>query len=241
MFESVTPYPSEASKKQQIAHMFDRISPRYDFLNHLMSAGIDIGWRKNLIEHLLKNRPNRILDVATGTADLAIMAAKKSHAQLTGLDLSAGMLARGQKKIKVRKLQHRIRLIQGDAENMPFCDEQFDALSIAFGVRNFENLQAGLQQMSRVTRSGGQNFILEFSKPKGFPIAQLYHFYFHHIMPAIGRYASKDSRAYRYLTRSVAAFPDGEAMRSIISSCGFSACELKPFHFGIATLYIATK
>ncbi len=241
MSENPTPYPSAASKKQQMEEMFDRISLRYDFLNHFMSAGIDIYWRKKLIAHLLKNQPRHILDVATGTADLAIVAARKSNAQLTGLDLSAGMLARGQKKIESQRLAHRIRLVQGDAEHMPFRDEQFDALTASFGVRNFESLQAGLQEMCRVTRSGGQNFILEFSKPKRFPIAQLYRLYFYHITPAIGGFVSKDSRAYRYLPRSVAAFPDGEEMKSIVLSCGFSTCALKPFHLGIATLYIATK
>lgn len=241
MNEPITPYRSAERKKRQVEKMFDNIAHKYDFLNHFMSAGIDTLWRKRLVGLLLKERPQKVLDVATGTADLAIMTVERSDAQVTGIDLSAGMLAVGQKKIEAQKLGGRVRLIRGDCEDLPFRDASFDALTAAFGLRNFEDLRAGLREMSRVTKAGGQNLILEFSKPKRFPIKQLYHLYFHYITPAIGRYFSKDKHAYGYLFESVEAFPQGEALKAIILSCGFSTCSVSLLSGGIVTCYVAVK
>lgn len=241
MSECIKPYSGSEPKKRQVEKMFDSIAHSYDFLNHFLSAGIDIWWRRALVRRLLQGRPGRVLDVATGTADLAIMVAKRSTAQLTGIDISAGMLAKAQDKVDAQKLQQRLRLLRADAEALPFGDAHFDAVMAAFGVRNFENLEAGLREMSRVTKAGGQCFILEFSKPSAFPVKQLYELYFRRVTPLLGRYFSKDKGAYRYLPQSVAAFPHGAALKAIITSCGFSSCVLRPLTFGVVTLYIATK
>ena len=212
MGTKITPYtkPENVAKKQQVEKMFDSIAHKYDFLNHLFTLGIDVLWRKRCIRLLRKKQPSTILDVATGTGDFAIEAIRMGlDAQVTGLDLSAGMLENGKEKIKKRRYEDKIEMIQGDSENLPFDDNSFDAYTVGFGVRNFENLDKGLREMHRVLKPNGTTVILELSKPKYFPIKQLFWIYFKFIMPTI-RIVSKDSAAYTYLPASVAAFPEGK-------------------------------
>lgn len=233
---------SKLSKKEQVANMFDGIAPRYDLLNHLLSLGIDKSWRRKAIRSLDAVRPRTILDVATGTGDLAIVAANRfSQALITGVDISAGMLEMGRKKVEGLNLSERIAMRQADSERLPFDDAAFDAVICAYGVRNFENLEAGLREMARVMQPGGRLAILEFSKPKAFPFAQLYRFYFSAILPLIGKLVSKHSRAYTYLPESVAAFPEGKEFIRILERCGFAQAKARPLTFGITTLYTATR
>ena len=239
MQKTVKPYDkNEGGKKQQVSKMFDKIAPYYDFLNRLLSLGIDVSWRKKAIAEL--EYPQRILDVATGTADVAIMMAKKmTGAEIIGVDISKEMLEVGKKKIKKRSLSKQIKLLEGDSEKLPFDDNSFDAVTVAFGVRNFENLEKGLLEMKRVAKTGGKVVILEFSKPTIFPFKQGFNFYFKYILPAIGRITSKDPKAYDYLYRSVQAFPDGDAFLNILQKTGYKNTKCKSLTLGICSIYTA--
>ena len=238
--KEVTPYNTADSKKSQVEDMFDNIAPKYDLLNHVLSMKIDVLWRNTLVKWLNQDHPHTVLDVATGTGDLAIAVHKGTQAEVVGLDLSQQMLNVGIEKIKKLNLQQKISMQKGDAENLPFEDNKFDAVSVAFGVRNFENLEKGLSELRRVVREGKSVYILEFSKVEGF-LAPFYMFYFKNILPAIGRLVSKDNRAYTYLPDSVNAFPFGEKMKNILLIVGFSKVEYKKLSLGIATIYKATK
>lgn len=238
----VTPYrDSGQQKKQQVEQMFDNIAPRYDFLNHFLSLGIDKLWRRKAIRILSEFKTSLLLDVATGTGDFAIAATKLKPSKIVGLDISEQMLNVGRVKVKKLGLDTVIQFKKGDSEAMPFSDGQFDAITVAFGVRNFENLEKGLKEFYRVLRSDGVAVILEFSKPKYFPFKQLYLFYFFTILPLVGRLVSKDSSAYSYLPESVMAFPDDQNFLSVLTKCGFSRATQKRLTFGIATIYIAQK
>jgi demethylmenaquinone methyltransferase/2-methoxy-6-polyprenyl-1,4-benzoquinol methylase len=236
----VTPYNSEATKKSQVEDMFDNIAPKYDLLNHVLSMKIDVLWRNTLVKMMKKDDPQEVLDVATGTGDLAITIQKGTDAKVIGLDLSQQMLNVGVIKIKKLKLDGKISMQKGDAENLPFEDNRFDAVSVAFGVRNFENLTKGLAELRRVVKDNKSVYILEFSKVEGF-LGPFYMFYFKNILPAIGRLVSKDNRAYTYLPDSVNAFPFGEKMKQILLDTGFKKVEYKTLSLGIATIYKATK
>lgn len=238
----VTPYKdSNQQKKQQVEQMFDNIASRYDFLNHFLSVGIDRLWRKKAIRILSKFNTGLLLDVATGTGDFAIAASKLKPSMIVGFDISEQMLNVGRVKAEKLGLSSLIEFVKGDSEAMPFTDGQFDAITVAFGVRNFENLGKGLCEFYRVLNPNGVAVILEFSKPKYFPFKQFYFFYFFTILPLIGKLVSKDSSAYSYLPESVLAFPDDQDFLSILESCGFSRTQQKRLTFGIATIYIAQK
>lgn len=238
----VKPNPaSKATKKQQVEQMFDNISPRYDFLNHFLSLGIDYSWRKKVRKKVAKFQPATLLDVATGTADLAIELSKIPGLKITGVDISQGMLDFGDVKLKQRNLQGRIVLQQADSENLPFADASFDAVTVSFGVRNFENLDKGLGEMCRVLKPGSPMMVLEFSKPTNPVFSRLYWFYFKYILPRLGKLLSKDATAYTYLPQSVAAFPEGEEFVSRAKSAGFSSVNYRPLTFGICTLYQCVK
>ncbi|GAA4460394.1 bifunctional demethylmenaquinone methyltransferase/2-methoxy-6-polyprenyl-1,4-benzoquinol methylase UbiE [Nemorincola caseinilytica] len=232
---------SAQSKKEQVAEMFNNIAGKYDLLNHLLSLGIDKTWRKKAIAVVSAIKPAAILDIATGTGDLAIAAARATDAHVTGLDIAVQMLDHGRKKISELGLDKCIAMQQGDSEALPFEANSFDAVMCAYGVRNFENLEAGLREMQRVMRPGGQLAILEFSSPTAFPVKQLYGMYFKYVLPAIGRMVSKHSRAYTYLPESVQAFPDGQRFCDILTKCGFSKANARPLTLGVTTLYTATK
>ena len=236
----VTPYKNSKSKKEQVITMFDNIAESYDFLNHSLSLGMDKVWRKKAIKKL-SNNPKSILDIATGTGDFAISAAKYTQAQITGIDISKRMLDVGIKKIKQKKLNTRITLQKADSENLPFNNNSFDAITAGFGVRNFDNLSKGLSEMYRVLTINGMVVILEPSTPKYFPLKQLYNLYFHHILPTIGYWISKDKNAYKYLPKSVDAFPSGDKFISKLEESGFKECEYFSLTFGIVSLYIAIK
>lgn len=240
MKQQVTPYNTDASKKSQVEDMFDNIAPKYDLLNHVLSMKIDVLWRETLVKWMNKDQPQLVLDVATGTGDLAIAVHKGTKANIVGLDLSQQMLNVGIEKVKKQNLQNHISMMKGDAENLPFEDNKFDAVSVAFGVRNFENLTKGLAELRRVVKEGKSVYILEFSKVEGF-LAPFYMFYFKNILPMIGRLVSKDNRAYTYLPDSVNAFPYGEKMRQILLDTGFKSVEYKKLSLGIATIYKASK
>ena len=225
-----------------IAAMFDRISPKYDALNHMLSLNIDKVWRKKTAKIVSKTQPKAILDLATGTADLAIAMAKHNpQAHIIGLDISEKMLEIGKEKVKLQNLENQIELHHGDAASLPFEDARFDAVTVAFGVRNFEDLSKGLSEMHRVLKTNGQAVILEFSLPERFPIKQLYNFYFKHLLPNIGKWVSKDGNAYTYLPHSVEKFPKPSDFCNILGSFGLKNCQIKPLSFGIATLYVANK
>ncbi len=238
---SVTPYSDRASKREQVEHMFDSISPKYDLLNRVLSMGVDQSWRRATIAAVAAEPVTHMLDVATGTADMAIMAARHNAAKrITGVDISAGMLDFGRKKVADAGLAERITLQQADSEALPFADGTFDATTVAFGARNFEHLAKGLAEMQRVLRPGGRIFVLEFSQARGL-LRPLFRFYFHRVMPAIGKLVSKDSAAYTYLPKSVDAFPDGEAFMNVMREAGFKNAVAKRFTGGIATLYSGRK
>ncbi|MBQ81560.1 MAG: bifunctional demethylmenaquinone methyltransferase/2-methoxy-6-polyprenyl-1,4-benzoquinol methylase UbiE [Crocinitomicaceae bacterium] len=244
MGTKVTPYttPDNEPKKKQVQRMFDNIAHKYDFLNHFFSMGIDVLWRKKCIRILRKENPSTIIDMATGTGDFALEAIRMGlDAHVTGVDLSQGMLDVGIEKIKSRGYQDKISMQQGDSENLPFDDNSFDAYTVGFGVRNFENLNKGLSEMHRVLNPGGITVILEFSKPKRFPIKQLFGFYFKYIMPTIGNLLSKDSSAYTYLPESVMAFPEGEDFLNEMGKVGFKNLRQKKLTGGIASIYIGYK
>lgn len=233
---------SKLSKKEQVADMFNNIAGKYDFLNHLLSLGIDKGWRTKAIKSIEVIAPKKILDVATGTGDLAIAAATKmGEAHIVGIDIAAQMLEVGKVKIADKTLSERIEMIVGDSEALPYADGHFDAVLCAYGVRNFQDLPKGLSEMSRVMRQGGRLAILEFSKPKKFPIKQLFSFYFRFIMPLFGKIVSKHNTAYSYLPESVMAFPEGADFCTILEQCGFKNVQSRPLTFGITSLYTAEK
>jgi len=242
MSDIITPYSgSTATKKEQVAAMFDNIAGKYDFLNHFLSMGIDIRWRKKAIRLLKEYHPKYILDVATGTGDLAIAALSLNPDKIVGIDISEKMIEIGREKIKKRKLTDKIQLLPGDSEKLIFMDDSFDAVTVAFGVRNFENLEKGLKDIYRVLKPGGVAVILEFSMPVKSPFKQFYNFYFRSILPLLGKMISKDYAAYSYLPDSVMAFPQGEAFTKILQSIGFNATKKVTLTFGIATIYIAEK
>ena len=225
-----------------IAAMFDRISPKYDALNHLLSFNIDKVWRRKAAKEVAKHHPADILDLATGTADLAIALAKHNpQARIIGIDISERMLEIGQEKVKQQKLENQIVLRFGDAATLPFEDGTFDVVTVAFGVRNFEDLDKGLSEISRVLKPGGQAVILEFSMPEKFPVKQLYQFYFKRILPKIGKIVSKDKSAYTYLPKSVEQFSKPSPFIHLLAEKGLKNGESKPLTFGIATLYFAWK
>lgn len=236
----ITPYNTDAGKKKEVEDMFDNIAPKYDLLNHVLSMKIDVLWRNTLVKWMSKDVPKEVLDVATGTGDLAIAVQKGTGADVVGLDLSQQMLNVGIDKIKKLNLDANISMQKGDAENLPFDNNKFDAVSVAFGVRNFENLEKGLSELRRVVKENSSVYILEFSKVEGF-FGPLYMFYFKNILPQIGKLVSKDNRAYTYLPDSVNAFPFGEKMKSILLNTGFRKVEYKKQSLGIATIYKATK
>lgn len=240
----ITPYvsPDEEAKKNQVARMFDGIAHRYDFLNHFFSLGIDVLWRKACIRMLKKEHPQTLLDVATGTADFAIEAVRMGlDVHVSGVDISAGMLEVGRKKVAARGWNDRIELIQGDSVALPFDNHTFDAYTVAFGVRNFEDLQGGLRDMLRVLKPGALGLVLEFSKPKHFPIKQVFGLYFKYIMPTVGKWVSKDPSAYTYLPESVQAFPEGEGFLEELRRAGYEDVQAKSLTGGIATIYTGRK
>jgi demethylmenaquinone methyltransferase / 2-methoxy-6-polyprenyl-1,4-benzoquinol methylase len=241
MTKVVPDQASDEGKKQQVARMFDNISPYYDFLNHFLSAGIDIRWRKQAVKKLKNIKPQLTLDIATGTGDLAIEASKILPGKIIGVDISEGMLDVGRDKIRKKKLSHIITLQYGDSENLPFPDNHFNAAMAAFGVRNFENLEKGLSEIFRVLKPGGKLVVLEFSKPQRFPVKHLYNFYFFNILPFIGKFVSKNNKAYNYLPESVAAFPTGEGFLKVMEKAGFSGTTSEPLTFGISSIYTGLK
>jgi len=241
MPEPVTPYKTSASKKEEVRTMFDNIAGRYDLLNRVLSLRIDVAWRNRAIRLLKQYRPQHILDVACGTGDFSIAALKSGATRVTGVDISEKMLAAGRVKLEKKALDDRITLVSGDSEQLDFADNSFDAVTVAFGVRNFEHLDKGLAEICRVLKPGAPVVILEFSKPASFPVKQLYHFYFSTILPLIGRLVSGDARAYTYLFESVSAFPEGEDFLQHLRKAGFRACSSKRLTFGICSLYSGEK
>jgi demethylmenaquinone methyltransferase/2-methoxy-6-polyprenyl-1,4-benzoquinol methylase len=238
----VVPYKNnEESKKEQVAQMFNSISHKYDFLNHLLSGGIDIIWRKKAIKQLQNKGIKTILDIATGTGDFAIEALKIKPEKIVGVDISEGMLSFGKEKIKKLGLDQIIELTLGDSEKLAFEDNSFDAITVSFGVRNYENLEKGLTDMLRVLKPGGYCLILEFSNPKNFPMKQLYSFYSKAILPLLGRIISKDPAAYTYLPESVKAFPDGQQFLQILQKVGYSETKWIPMTGGICSIYLGRK
>jgi len=238
----VTPYGSGSGKKAEVERMFDKIAPKYDLLNRVLSLGIDVSWRKKALGYLKPEQPKELLDVATGTADVAILAAKMLNPnKIVGIDIANVMLDLGRVKIKNEGLESVISLETGDSENLRFADHSFDAVTVAFGVRNFENLEKGLAEMLRVLRPGGRVVILEFSKPHIFPLKQLYHPYFKYVLPLIGRLTSRDIRAYTYLFESVQVFPEGNDFLNILTKLGYQNPVCKRLTLGICSIYSATK
>ncbi len=242
MSEKITPYKDKTrSKKEQVAEMFDTISENYDGLNRVISFGIDVKWRKKVVKLVSKTNPKRILDVATGTGDLAINLSKTGASEIIGLDISAGMLEVGRQKTALKKLDTIITMVQGDSENLPYDKNYFDAITVAFGVRNFENLEKGLSEIFRVLKPGGIFVVLETSIPTKTPYKQGYRLYSTTILPLVGKLFSKDKSAYSYLSESAAAFPYGETFNNILKKIGFIEVKDNPQTFGVATIYTATK
>lgn len=240
--KEVKPYnQSNTTKKEEVATMFNNISAKYDFLNHFLSVGIDKIWRKKAVKLLKEIKPKRILDLATGTGDFALESLQLNPEEIIGIDISEGMLDVGRQKMKRKKVDHIISMRLGDSENLPFEDGHFDAFTVGFGVRNYENLEKGLSEMLRVLRSGGKGIILEFSKPKTFPIKQYYAFHSKYVIPFFGKRISKDEKAYAYLPESVAAFPEGEDFVQILVKLGYKNVEAQTVAGGIATIYSGTK
>jgi demethylmenaquinone methyltransferase/2-methoxy-6-polyprenyl-1,4-benzoquinol methylase len=230
-----------SSKRERVEDMFDRIAPKYDLLNKVLSVGIDKGWRKKMVAELKPLQPKKMLDIATGTADVAIACMQLQPSQITGVDISALMLAEGQKKIEGLGFAKQITLQQADSESLPFEDNSFDAITVAFGVRNFQNLDKGLSEMLRVLKPNGKVVILEFSQPEKFPIKQFYNFYSKYILPTIGQLVSKERAAYEYLPESVAAFPYGQEFVKIMNRNNFVNSKCVPLTFGIASIYVGSK
>jgi demethylmenaquinone methyltransferase/2-methoxy-6-polyprenyl-1,4-benzoquinol methylase len=230
-----------STKRERVEEMFDSIATRYDLLNKVLSAGIDKSWRKKAIDELIAIKPNAILDIATGTADLALECMRLKPAEIIGIDISNKMLDIGRHKIMAKGYQGIIRLEQADSEQLPYDDARFDAITVAFGVRNFEHLEEGLKEMYRVLRPGGKVVILEFSQPDRFPVKQFYNFYSYKVMPKIGQMLSKERSAYEYLPASVSAFPHGKNFLSILTKTGFKDTKSNPLTFGIASIYTGIK
>lgn len=241
MGTNVKPYNQEESKKEQVASMFNNIAKTYDFLNHFLSLGIDIIWRKRAIKELKSIQPKLILDVATGTGDFAFEALSLKPEKIIGVDISEGMLSIAKDKIAKRKLSDKFEVRLGDSEKLLFDDNTFDAATVSFGVRNFENLDKGLSDINRVLKSGGKLVVLEFSNPKKFPIKQLYNFYSFQILPLFGKLFSNDAKAYTYLPESVKAFPDGEDFLKRMKSAGFNSTKCIVLGFGICSIYTGVK
>lgn len=241
MSKKVTPYNKDAAKKEQVAQMFDNIAAKYDFLNHFLSMGIDITWRRKAVGLIKQDNPKHILDVATGTGDFALEALKINPEKVVGIDISNKMLDVGRKKTKKRKVEDQIELMYGDCEDLPFDADSFDAVTVAFGVRNFDNPEKGLREMHRVLKQNGKAVIIEFSQPQKFPVKQAYNVYFEYLLPALGKAFSKDNRAYKYLPESVEAFPYGEAFLNLMETAGFKNTSVIPLTFGIASLYVGEK
>lgn len=242
MSKNITPYKdSTLGKKEQVTQMFDTISGNYDGLNRVISFGIDIKWRKKVLNLVAARNPNNILDIATGTGDLAILMAQTNATKIIGLDISSGMLEVGKKKILDKKLENKIEMIVGDSENMPFPDNYFDAITVSFGIRNFETLDKGLAEILRVLKPNGIFVILETSNPTKTPYKQGYKFYTKNILPIIGKIFSKDDVAYGYLSESASVFPFGEVLNNILRKIGFIEVQDMPQTFGVATIYTATK
>lgn len=239
--EPVTPYNTNDSKKEQVAQMFDNIAFRYDFLNSLLSLGIHKGWRKRCITLLAAKQPKHILDVATGTADFAIGAMKLNPVSVTGIDISEGMMKFGREKITKLNLDKTITLKYGDAETCDLPDNSMDAITVGFGVRNFENLEKGLANMRRILKPGGQLCVLEFSSPRKFPVKQFYKFHFKYITPTLGKLFSKDSSAYTYLPESIKVFPDNERFTAILEKTGYKHATYESVGLGLAAIYMAEK
>ena len=238
----VLPYKEkQADKKEQVAEMFNSISKKDDFLNHFLSLGIDIRWRKKAIKLLKKDKPKHILDIATGTADFAIESLSLKPEKVTGVDISEGMLSVGREKLKKKSLDHIIQLELGDSEKLLFEDNKFDAVIVSFGVRNFAHLEKGLADMYRVLKPGGKTVIVEFSRPSKFPFKSIYNFYFKAILPKIGRLVSKDQSAYTYLPESVQVFPDGTDFLKVLERVGFKNTTCTPLTFGVSSIYVGVK
>ncbi|CAL2088028.1 bifunctional demethylmenaquinone methyltransferase/2-methoxy-6-polyprenyl-1,4-benzoquinol methylase UbiE [Tenacibaculum sp. 190524A05c] len=242
MDKQIKPYKdSELGKKEQVAHMFDNISKNYDGLNRVISLGIDVSWRKKVVKLVSENNPKQILDIATGTGDLALMMAELNPDKIVGLDISPGMLEVGKQKINKAKLSDKIEMVVGDSENIPFEDNTFDAITVSFGVRNFENLDKGLQEIHRVLKPGGKFVVLETSNPTKFPFKQGYKLYTNIFLPIVGKLFSKDKVAYSYLSESANSFPFGEAFNNILTKNGFKNADSLPVTFGVASIYTSTK
>ncbi|MEP7143962.1 MAG: bifunctional demethylmenaquinone methyltransferase/2-methoxy-6-polyprenyl-1,4-benzoquinol methylase UbiE [Ferruginibacter sp.] len=233
---------SGLSKKEQVADMFDNIAYRYDFLNRFLSVGIDVRWRKKAIRQLKSIDPKKILDVATGTADVAIMTARILQPEkIIGIDISDGMLSFGRKKIERLGLEKLIELLNGDSEAIKFDDDSFDAVTVAFGVRNFQHLEKGLSEIKRVLRPGGKLVVLEFSKPKAIVVKQLYHVYMNLVAPNLGKLFSKNRNAYKYLDESIKKFPEGKNFTTILDKLGYTNTYCKRLSFGICSIYCGVK
>ncbi|MBC9795553.1 bifunctional demethylmenaquinone methyltransferase/2-methoxy-6-polyprenyl-1,4-benzoquinol methylase UbiE [Sinomicrobium weinanense] len=242
MSENVTPYKdSDLGKKEQVTKMFDTISGKYDGLNRVISFGIDVKWRKKVVNIVGKNKPETILDIATGTGDLAINLTRTGAKKITGLDISPGMLEVGKRKVAEKKLEGTIEMVLGDSENLPFDNNTFDAITVAFGVRNFENLEKGLAEILRVLKPGGCFVILETSVPTKTPYKQGYNLYTKYILPLIGKLFSRDRSAYTYLSESASVFPHGEKLNNILTKIGFINVKHHPQTLGVATIYVASK
>ena len=242
MKKQVVPYKNQKeNKKKQVRQMFDGISKDYDLLNRVISGGIDVRWRKNVVSYLIPEKPKKILDIATGTADLAIELTKTNAEEIVGLDISPGMLEIGKQKVASKGMDKVIKMVIGDSEKLDYNDAYFDAVTVAFGVRNFENLDKGLQEINRVLRPGGNLVILETAVPKNFPMKQFYGFYTQKVLPILGSLFSKDKAAYRYLSDSAAAFPFGKVFNNILLKNGFIEVKDFPQTLGVASIYCAKK
>jgi demethylmenaquinone methyltransferase/2-methoxy-6-polyprenyl-1,4-benzoquinol methylase len=240
--DKIKPFSNQGSKKEQVSEMFDHIAPRYDFMNRFLSAGIDVSWRKKAIKRFQKDQPETLLDVATGTGDMAIMAAKMIHPlKIVGIDISPKMLEFGRKKIEKEELGTKIELLSGDGETINFADNTFDGVMVAFGVRNFEHLEKGLGEIRRVLKPGAQLVVLEFSKPKIPGVKALYNLYMGLIAPQIAKWFNQNKRAYQYLNESANAFPDRQQFVDILKRTGYSDTEWKPLSLGICCIYSGRK
>lgn len=242
MSKNITPYKdSDLGKKEQVAHMFDAISDNYDGLNKIISFGTDAKWKQKILKMVAAGKPQSILDIATGTGDLAVLFASTSATEIIGLDISQGMLDIGKKKIRTKDLESKIQMVLGDGENIPYPDNYFDVITVAYGVRNFENLEKGLFEILRTLKSGGQFIVLETSVPTKFPFKQGYALHSKVLLPLIGKLFSKDKTAYTYLSNSANEFPYGEVLNNILRKIGFIEVRHLPQTFGVATIYNASK
>ena len=240
--EHIKPYGNDGKKSEQVEEMPDNIAPAYDKLNHTLSMGIDRSWRRKAIKYLRPFRPRRIMDVATGTGDFAILACRELQPDsLIGTDISEGMMTVGREKVKQAHLSNKISFVREDCTSLSFADNRFDAITVAFGIRNFEDLDKGLSEMCRVLKPGGHLVILELTTPDRFPMKQLFSIYSKIVIPTLGKLLSKDNSAYSYLPQTIKAFPQGEVMKNVISQVGFSQVQFRRLTFGICTLYTATK